>query len=147
MIDQRTAPYAALLLRIALGLLFIVHIYWKFVIFGFDTWLSRLEEAGYSMPVVIYVLCAEFAAALLLIPGILTRWVSLFALPLLLGASQFWLVRTGFFFTVSGAELPMLWGLALIVQALLGDGAYALGLPWRRGSVTKPLSATNTRMT
>ncbi len=132
MIDQRTAPYAALLLRVTLGLLFIVHIYWKFAIFGFDTWLQRQAEAGYSLTVVIYVLCAESAAALLLIPGILTRWVSLFALPLMIGASQFWLVRTGFFFTVSGAEFPMLWGLALVVQALLGDGAYAIGWPWHR---------------
>lgn len=128
MIDQRTAPYAALLLRLILGSLFVVHIYWKFFIFGFDTWLSRLHEAGYSNLVVVYVLCAEFTAALLLISGVLTRWASLLALPLMVGASQFWLVRTGFFFTVAGAEFPMLWGLLLIVQALLGDGAYALAL-------------------
>jgi len=40
------------------------------------------------------------------------------------------LVRTGFFFTVSGAEMPIVWSLALIVQALLGDGAYAVKLPF-----------------
>jgi putative oxidoreductase len=126
MIDPRTAPYAALVLRLTLGLLFIVHLYWKFVIYGFDPWLNRLHEAGYSTLIVIYVVCAEIAGAVLLIPGIFTRWVSLFALPLMIGASQFWLARTGFFFTAAGAEFPLLWGFALIVQALLGDGAYAL---------------------
>lgn len=133
MIDQRTVPYAALLLRLTLGSLFISHLYWKFAVRGFDQWWTGLHDAGYSTPVVIYVLCAEFAGALLLIPGILTRWVSLFALPLMLGASHFWLTRKGFFFTGAGAELPILWGLALVVQALLGDGAYALRLPRFRG--------------
>ncbi len=143
MLDQRSAPYAALLLRVTLGLLFITHIYWKFFVFGFDLWVTRLHEAGYSTVVVIYVLCAESAAALLLIPGIFTRWVSLFALPLMLGAAQFWLVRTGFFFTVAGAEFPLLWGLALIVQALLGDGAYALTPSWSRSAVPQPPTPTH----
>jgi putative oxidoreductase len=35
-------------------------------------------------------------------------------------------VRKGFFFTAAGTELPMLWSIGLIVQAGLGDGAYAL---------------------
>jgi putative oxidoreductase len=133
MTDQRSAPYAALLLRLTLGSLFILHLYWKFTIRGFNPWLAGLHDAGYSTPVVVYVLCAETAGALLLIPGLYTRWVSLFAVPLMVGASQFWLVRKGFYFTVAGAELPMLWGLALIVQALLGDGAFALGRSRGRG--------------
>ncbi len=126
MLDQRTAPYAALLLRLTLGGLFIAHLYWKFAVRGFDTWWNGLHDAGYPTFVVLYVLCAEFAGALLLIPGIFTRWVCLLTLPLMLGASHFWLNRTGFFFTAAGAEMPIVWGLMLIVQTLLGDGAYAL---------------------
>jgi putative oxidoreductase len=40
LIDQRTAPWAALLLRISLGLLFIAHLYWKFAVLdgGLDKW-------------------------------------------------------------------------------------------------------------
>lgn len=128
MIDQRTAPYAALLLRVVMGLLFITHIYWKFAVRGFEPWLNGLHDAGYGMPVVIYILAVETVGAVLLIPGIFTRWVCLFALPVMLGASQFWLVRTGFFFTVGGAEFTLFWSVALIVQALLGDGAYAVKL-------------------
>ena len=70
---------------------------------------------------------AEVAGALLLIPGIYTRWVSLYALPLMIGASYFWLIRRGYFFTAAGAELPIAWSIMLIVQAMLGDGAYAVG--------------------
>lgn len=132
MINQRTAPYAALLLRLTLGTLFIIHLYWKFTVKGFEPWVAGLHEAGYSNLVVGYVLSAEVAGALLLIPGLYTRWVSLFALPLMAGAAQYWLVRKGFYFTVAGAEFPMLWGIGLIVQALLGDGALAIGQSRRR---------------
>jgi putative oxidoreductase len=128
MLDQRTAPCAALLLRLTLGALFIAHLYWKFAIRGFDAWWDGLHAAGYPTFVVIYVLCAEFAGALFLIPGIFTRWVCVLTFPLMVGAAHFWLSRNGFFFTAAGAELPIVWGLALIVQALLGDGTYALKL-------------------
>jgi putative oxidoreductase len=64
MIDQRTAPYAALLLRSTLGSLFIAHLYWKFAIRGFDLWWASLQGAGYPTVVLLYVLCAEFAGAL-----------------------------------------------------------------------------------
>jgi putative oxidoreductase len=76
-----------------------------------------------------YVISAEFAGAFLLIPGIYTRWVCLYALPMMIAASQFWLVRKGFYFTASGGELPVIWAAMLIVQSLLGDGTYAVRLP------------------
>jgi putative oxidoreductase len=127
-IDQRTAPYAALFLRVTLGLFAIAHIYWKFYIRpdGLEGWWNGLLQAGYPNWVIIYVLSGEFIGAICLIPGIFTRWVALYTMPLIVGAAQFWLVRKGFFFTGAGAELPTLWAVALIVQAGLGDGAYAL---------------------
>ena len=66
-----------------------------------------------------------FPRALLLIPGIWTRWVALYALPLILGAAQYWAVRKGFYFTIGGAEMSLAWGLMLVLQVLLGDGPYA----------------------
>ena len=68
---------------------------------------------------------AEFAGAILLIPGIWARWVALYTLPLMAGAAQFWAVRKGFFFTGAGSELPIVWSAMLAVQILLGDGPYA----------------------
>lgn len=122
-------PYAALLLRVTLGLMFLAHFYWKFKILpgGLQAWWSNFHANGYPGFVPWYAISAEVAGALFLIPGIYTRWVCLYALPLMLGASRFWLTRRGYFFTASGAELPVVWSIMLIVQAMLGDGAYAVG--------------------
>jgi putative oxidoreductase len=127
--DQRTAPYATLLLRLTLGAFFILHIYRKFAIIGFSVWWTGLQHNGYPDWVILYVLISEFAAAILLPLGLWTRWASLFVLPALIGVSQYWFVRRGFWFTASGAELPVLWAFGLAALALLGDGAYALR--WR----------------
>ena len=84
MIDMRTAPYATFLLRVTLGIFAIAHLYWKFFVRpdGFDGWWNGLNTAGYPNWVILYVLSGEFLGALLLIPGIFTRWVALYTLPL-----------------------------------------------------------------
>jgi putative oxidoreductase len=137
MIEQRAAPYATLPLRLTLGWLFIAHFYWKFAIFpgGVERWWANFAANGYHWLVRWYVISAEFAGAVLLIPGIYTRWVSLYAIPLMIGAAQFWFVRKGLYFTAAGCELPVVWAIMLLVQALLGDGSYAVkiaALPWDR---------------
>lgn len=128
MLDQRTASYGALLLRLSLGFLFLAHLYWKFFIRpgGLDGWWGVFAANGYPWFVPWYAISAEFAGAFLLIPGIYARWVSLYAAPFMIGAAHFWMVRKGFFFTGVGAELPIAWTIMLLVQALLGDGPYAL---------------------
>ena len=144
MIDTRTAPYAALLLRMTLGALAIAHVYWKFYVLpgGLDAWWQNLNTQGYPDWVVYYVLSGEIAGALLLIPGVWTRWVALYCLPLMLGAAQYWIVRKGFFFVAAGAEMPLLWSVALVTQAMLGDGAYAL-VPSPRFPFIKSRSAAH----
>jgi len=128
MAARHAAFYAPLVLRTVLGLLFIAHLYWKFAVFpgGLTQWVSNFAANGYPSFVPWYVLSAEFAGALLLIPGVFTRWVSLYAVPMMLGATHFWAVRNGFWFVAAGAELPAVWTAMLVVQAMLGDGPYAL---------------------
>jgi putative oxidoreductase len=128
MIDQRTALWAALLLRVTLGSLFIAHLYWKFAILpgGLNTWWSNFATNKYPPITPWYCISAEVLGAVLLIPGIWTRWVALYALPLIAGAAHYWTIRKGFFFVGAGAELPVVWAVMLVVQALLGDGPYAL---------------------
>ena len=128
MIDQRTAPWAALLLRVSLGSLFIAHLYWKFAILpgGLNTWWENFAKSGYPSITPWYGISAEFVGAILLIPGIWTRWAALYTLPLIAGAAHFWAIRKGFFFTGAGSELPIVWSVMLVVQALLGDGLYAV---------------------
>jgi putative oxidoreductase len=123
-----SAPLGALLLRILLGALFIAHLYWKFLVLkgGFHAWWVGLAKLGYPPIALAYVVSAEIAGALLLIPGIWTRWVALWAVPMMAGAAQFWLARKGFYFTSAGGELPLVWLALLVIQAALGDGAFAL---------------------
>ena len=118
----------ALLLRLMLGTLFIAHLYWKLAILpgGLSAWWSNLLENGYPGFTPVYVLSAEFAGALLLIPGVLTRYVALYAMPMMVGAAHYWLVRKGFYFTQGGAELPLVWLALLGLQVVAGDGAFAL---------------------
>jgi putative oxidoreductase len=127
-LDQRTGPYAALLLRVVLGALFIAHLYWKFFLLkgGVTQWWANFAVNGYPWFVPYYAISAEFIGALCLIPGLYARWVALYALPLMISAAQFWWVRKGFYFTAAGSELPILWSLMLIVQVMLGDGIWAL---------------------
>lgn len=128
MISRTGAFYAPLLLRLSLGSFFIAHLYWKLAILpgGLAQWWSNFATNGYPWFVPWYVFSAEIAGALLLIPGIWVRWVCLYAIPMMLGAAHFWAVRKGFWFVAAGAELPIMWCLLLIVQAMLGPGPHAL---------------------
>jgi len=119
---------AVLALRLLLGALFIAHLYWKLAILpgGLTAWWGNLRTNGYPAFVPAYVLSAELFGALLLIPGVLTRYVAIYAMPMMIGAAQYWLVRKGFFFTQGGAELPLVWLALLGIQVAAGDGAHAL---------------------
>lgn len=119
---------APLFLRLLIGSLFIAHLYWKFYLLpgGVQAWSGGLVKSGYPTIVPAYVLSAEFAGALLLIPGVLSRYVALYAMPMMFGAAEFWLVRKGFYFTKAGAELPLVWLALLGLQVVVGDGSYAL---------------------
>ena len=126
--EQERQSLGAFLLRVLLGALFIAHLYWKLAVLpgGLPTWWNGLLRSGYPAVVPAYVLSAEVMGALLLIPGIFHRFVALYAIPMMAGAAQYWLVRTGFYFTKSGAELPLVWLALLCLQVVLGDGRYAL---------------------
>jgi len=63
-----------------------------------------------------------------LILGLWTRPIAILLLPILVGATLQH-VGNGWLFTVNGGgwEFPAFWTVMLVVQALLGDGAYAVG--------------------
>jgi len=143
MIDERTAPYGILLMRLTLGAFFWAHIYLKFFLYpgGFHQWWDNFAINGYYWFVPWYAVSAEIVGAFLIIPGIYARWASLYALPLMVGAAHFCLVRKGFWFAAGGAEFPVAWTIMLAAQALLGDGPYALKpspIPWVSGRPPLP---------
>jgi putative oxidoreductase len=142
MIDSRTAPYAALLLRVSLAILFFAHAGLKLFVFTPAGTTKFFGSVGLSPELAYVVITAEVLAATALLLGVWTRAVALLATPILLGAIFAVHGPAGFFFTNpnGGWEFPAFWTIALVVQALLGDGAYALGSPvaFLSGSAKQP---------
>ena len=131
MIDQKTAPYAALVMRVALGVMFIAHSLWlKVFVFTMPGTVQFFESLGLPGATAYLVLAAEGIGGILLILGVGSRWVALALVPVLLGAA--WVHSgNGWLFSSQGGgwEYPLFLTVAAFAQALLGDGAYALGLP------------------
>jgi putative oxidoreductase len=128
MIDSRTAPYAALLLRVTLGGLFLAHLALKLFVFTPAGTAAFFGKVGLPPALAYVVMTAEVLGGIALILGVWTRLAAILLTPILLGAIFTVHGAAGFFFNNAngGWEYPAFWIVALIVQALLGDGAYAL---------------------
>ncbi|PZF75920.1 LysR family transcriptional regulator [Aestuariivirga litoralis] len=122
-----SVDYAALLLRVSMGVGFIAHAYLKYAIFTPAGTVQYFQSLGLPGPLAYVVMAAEFFGGIALVLGLWTRWVSLALLPIMLGAI-FAHAGNGFFFTAAngGWEFPAFWAVALAVQALIGGGAFAL---------------------
>jgi len=139
MIDSRTAPYAALLLRLSLGALFLAHAALKIFVFTPAGTAAFFGSVGLPPALAYVAMIAEVLGGVALILGFWTRIVAVVMTPILLGAIFTVHGTAGFFFDNAhgGWEYPAFWIVALIVQALLGDGAYALRAPSTHVSVGK----------
>jgi putative oxidoreductase len=127
MIDNRFAPYGALGLRIALGLMFIAHAYLKLVIFtpaGFTGFLGQVGLPGFlAWPIML----AELLGGLAILLGFYGRYVSLALIPILLGALSVH-AGNGWVFNApnGGWEYPAFLALTAFAHVLIGDGALAI---------------------
>lgn len=132
MIDSRTAPYAALILRVALGIMFLAHsLYLKVMVFSMPGTVGFFESLGLPAVVAYLTVIAEIVGGIALILGIQTRLAVIAVLPVLLGAT--WVHSgNGWLFSAEGGgwEYPVFLIVAAVVQALLGDGAHAVKLPF-----------------
>lgn len=111
-----------------LGILFIAHGWLKLAIFTPAGTAAFFESLGFPGALAYLVMAVELAGGVALILGVGTRWVSLALVPVLLGSIYAPHGAAGFFFSNEGGgwEYPAFWAITLVVQALLGDGAYAL---------------------
>jgi putative oxidoreductase len=122
-------PYAALLLRISLAIMFFAHAWLKIVVFTPAGTFKYFQSLGVPGFFAYLTMAAEVGGGLLLLLGIETRWVALLLVPLMLGTIVLVHGKNGFFFTNKdgGWEYPAFWVVGLVVLALLGDGAAAIG--------------------
>jgi putative oxidoreductase len=135
-IDPTTAPYAALVLRVSLGIMFVAHALLKVFVFGLPGTVGFFQSVGFPGWLAYVTIAAELVGGALLILGVYARWVALALVPILLGALQVHL-GNGWVFSAEGGdwEYPAFLAAASLVQALLGDGAYALRPAERRLAV------------
>jgi putative oxidoreductase len=129
MIDTRLAPYGALLLRVSMGVLFLLHgLYLKVFVFGMAGAGKYFVSLGlpdwFAWVVVLY----ETIGGLALILGVYTRWVAIFLSVHLLFAAYIGHGANGWMFTAKGGgyEFPVFWAIACFALALIGSGAHAL---------------------
>ncbi len=127
MTDTRSASYAALLLRVSLGVMFLAHgLVLKVMTFTVAGTVGYFESIGYPAIVAYLVMLGEIGGGIALILGAYTRTISLLLVPLMIGATLQH-VGNGWVFSApnGGWEFPVFWTVTLLVQALLGAGAYA----------------------
>lgn len=118
---------AAMLLRLTLGVTFLAHGLLKLFVFTVPGTVGFFESIGFPGALAFYAIAIEVVGGVMLIAGLYVRYVALAALPLLVGATMVHSGNGWLFSNANGGwEFPLFWTMALIVQAMLGNGAYAL---------------------
>lgn len=124
-----SVQYAALLLRVSLAIMFFAHTWLKIAVFTPAGAAKYFQSLGLPGFVAYLTIAVEIGGGLLLLFGVETRWVALLLVPLILGTIVLVHGKAGFFFTNKdgGWEYPAFWIVGLVVLALLGNGAAAIG--------------------
>ena len=128
MIDDKLAPYGVALLRASLGLLALAHGLLKLLVFTPAGTVGFFESLGLPAVLAYATMVIEIGGGLALLAGIYTRYVAVAMIPILVGSIVFGHWQAGWLFSNQGGgwEFPAFWAVALAVQVLLGDGAYAM---------------------
>lgn len=123
-----TAPYAALLLRLALGVMFLAHGLTKLLVFTPAGTVKFFASVGFPGFLAYPVIAFEVIGGVMLILGVVPRWVAgLAAVELLVASTVHW--GNGWQFAApngGGWEYPIFLAVAAAALALLGDGACAI---------------------
>lgn len=122
-------PYGTLLLRLALGALFLAHGLLKLLVFKPAGTAAYFRSLGLPGAVGYLTILAEIGGGTLLILGVATSLVAIALVPLILGTIVMVHGAKGWMFSNEGGgwEFPAFWAVALVVQASLGSGSYSLG--------------------
>jgi putative oxidoreductase len=128
MFYPQTAPLAAFLLRLSLGVMYLTHsLVLKVGTFGMAGTVGFFESIGLPGWTAWATVIAEVVGGTALILGVGSRYAALALTPILVGA--IWVhAGNGWVFSVQngGWEYPLYLLVLSVVQALVGDGAFAL---------------------
>lgn len=145
--SYRIAPYAALLLRLAIGAAWLSHAFLKLAAFSMPSLGAFLNAQGMPTPMSWPVALLELAGGILIVLGVHGRVASTALLPLLAGAL---VAHTGNGWAAAvpggGWLYPAILMMATLLHLRLGDGAAALrpGAPLQASS-SKPFASHQAR--
>lgn len=136
--EKTAAAYAATLLRVSMGVMFLAHGFLlKFLEYGIAGTVGYFVSIGYPAFLAYLVIAAEIVGGIMLILGLKVRLVAAALVPLMIGATLEHIPNGWMFgYPKGGFEFPLFWTAALIAQVLLGEGALALGPSARRATAT-----------
>ena len=131
------SQYGATVLRLFLGVTFVMHAYLAFVIYTPAGAAAFNTRMGIPLPEVAawFTILAHGLGGLMMILGLWTRWAALANLPVMLGALVFVHLSQGYFLKgvlvgsapqAAGYEYVLLIVGATLAQVLLGGGALAI---------------------
>ncbi|KVO89734.1 quinol oxidase [Burkholderia ubonensis] len=127
---NRLDDFAAALLRVALGVLYLAHVAQKVFVFTLPGTAQFFASIGLPAWLAYVTTAVELAGGIALFAGFRVRVAALALLPFMLGATAAHLPNGWSFGAPHGGwEYPAFWAVTLAVQALLGGGAFALGAP------------------
>lgn len=126
--SPRLPACGAALLRVLLGVLFLVHFLTKLLMFTPAGTVAYFQSLGLPGGLACVTMAVELALGVALVLGVWSRWIGLIGVPLLLGTIVSVHGANGFGFANAGGgwEYPAVWAVLLVVHALLGEGAFAL---------------------
>lgn len=122
------APYGATLLRLILGIVYIMHAYLALVINGPAGTINYNVKAGIPLPEIAtwYLILAHGLGGVFLVLGLFTRWAALANVPVMLGALFFVHLKNGFWAFKNGYEYVLVLLVASVAVAMIGGGALSL---------------------
>jgi len=127
--NERQCEYAAFVLRVSLGTMFVAHGLLKTVVFTLPGTAQFFDAVGFPGWMAYPVAYGEIVGGTLLIAGIWTRVIAIGLLPVLLGAAYVHAGNGWVFSNPNGGwEYAIFLAAASVAQIFLGSGAFALRL-------------------
>jgi putative oxidoreductase len=125
------ASYGAMLLRLILGIVYVMHAYLALVVLGPSGMIAYQAKAGVPFPELAtwYLILAHGLGGIFLVLGIYTRWAALANVPAMLGALVFVHLKNGFWAHQTpdtGYEYVLVLLVATLSAAMIGGGALSL---------------------
>jgi putative oxidoreductase len=124
------AAYGATLLRLVLGIVYIMHAYLAAVVFGPAGMIAYQTRNGVPHAEIgtWYLILAHGLGGVCLVLGLFTRWAALANVPVMLGAMVFVHLKNGFWAHSNppGYEYALVLVVVSLAVAMIGGGALAL---------------------